>query len=152
MKAIKKVYDEINVGILTARVGGPLENKRQSQGIAMITGGLTVFGALPDSAFAQQSGDLNSAIAKGMSFGNLLLKAIALFVAIAGVCVFIAGINWAVKKSRPEFATQITTGQVIGALIGGPCLGIAGILFYQVINTFFGGSQIGTPVTVSSGS
>jgi hypothetical protein len=87
-----------------------------------------------------------------MVFGNLILKAIALFVAIGGVCVFIAGINWAIKKSRPEFATQITTGQVIGALIGGPCLGIAGILFYQVVNTFFGGSQVGTPVNINSGS
>ena len=152
MKAVRKVIDDINVGIMTAHVDGNLGNKRQNQGVAMIACGLAMLCVLPDSAFAQQSGNLNTGITNAMTFGNLVLKAIALFVAIGGVCVFIAGINWAIKKSRPEFATQITTGQVIGALIGGPCLGIAGILFYQVVNTFFGGSQVGTPVNISSGS
>lgn len=151
MKLVKKVFDDINVGILTAQAGGSFANKRQSQGVAMITVGMTLLGVLPSSAFAQSTGSLNDGINRAMSFGNLLLKAIALFMAIAGVCVFIAGINWAVKKSRPEFATQITTGQIIGGLVGGPCLGIAGVLFNQVINTFFGGAQIGTPVTVSTG-
>jgi hypothetical protein len=152
MQFLKKVFDDINVGILTAQAGGSFSNKRQSQGVAMMTAGMTLLGVLPNSAFAQSSGNLNDGINKAMSFGNLLLKAIALFMAIAGVCVFIAGINWAVKKSRPEFATQITTGQIIGGLIGGPCLGIVGVLFNQVINTFFGGSQIGSTVTIPTGN
>lgn len=149
MNKVPSLLDEINVGILSAHAGMNIyTNKHQARGAAMMALGLTMLGVLPGDVFAQATGGIEQGINKGISLANLILKAIAIFVAVGGVCVFIAGVNWAVKKSRPEFATQITTGQIIGALIGGPVLGVVGIVFNMFINSFFGNQQLGTTVTV----
>lgn len=153
MKQLRQVFNEVKMGYVVAQCGGHvhLQNSMQLNGVRLMLLGSTL---APLSAFATSTGSaptVQTSVSNMTQMVTLFFKLIAVVAALAGFVYFVCGIVWAIKKSKPEFATQITAGQVFGGLLGGPALAVAGVLFFMVINSFYGSSSAaGQGVTLST--
>ena len=152
MSKVKQFLDDVTIGFVAAQCGAAMgENEKQKTGVRLILFGAALGGFSPMLAFGQQAPTAQQAISNTTTIIGLLFKMIAVAMALGGFVYFCLGVMWAIRKSRPEYATQITVGQIIGGMAGGPALGIAGVLFFMVINSLFGNNSgsVGQSVQVN---
>lgn len=151
MKIVKEMVDELNMGIIAAQCGATYGNRHQVLGIRLMSLSMCLAGCIPTLAAAAPNGpDLNTSINNGINFVSLLMKFVCIVAALAGLVAFIMGIVWAKKKTQPEYARDITVGQIFGGLLGGPALMVCGALAYMFINSFYGGATVGSTVQLPS--
>tara|TARA_B100000287_G_scaffold422050_1_gene463495 strand:- start:629 stop:1006 length:378 start_codon:yes stop_codon:yes gene_type:complete len=84
--------------------------------------------------------DLETSVDSVKRFVEIFIDLLAILCVLGGFYFFVIGIMMAIKKSRPETASQVTGGQIAGHLLGGPVLSIAGYFLFTVVNLVSGGS------------
>lgn len=89
--------------------------------------------ALASSGVFAQT-DLEDGMANIILIVETIIDVIAVLCVLAGFYFFVSGIMMAIKKSKPETASQVTGGQIAGHIIGGPVLTIAGYFLLTVVS------------------
>lgn len=87
---------------------------------------------ISSGAFAQS--DIEKGLGNIVTIVETIIDVIAVLCVLAGFYFFVSGIMMAIKKSKPETASQVTGGQIFGHIIGGPILTIAGYFLLTVVS------------------
>ena len=143
MKAIQSVIDFINMLLIRMQTFVFFRPVSVVGGLLAILCFVTV-----EPAFAQQTPTVQQVSNNGISTINLIMKVISGLFGLAGLTSAGTGIHFAIKKSKPEFATQISALQIGGTFIGGIAMIILCPMIWMFANSLFGVNSQGATIQV----